>query len=152
MLDKDYDAVITMDGDGQHLPEDLPSFVQKAGNSESHILIGNRMDETGKMPWVRIITNKLMSWLISHFAKQKIPDSQCGFRLIKKEVLQKINLVTNKYEIESELLIKAARSGYTIESVPIHTVYLNEKSCIHPFWDTLRFFRFVFKEIWTTPR
>ncbi len=151
-LDKNYGAVITMDGDGQHRPEDLPSFITLSQNPETQILIGNRMHGTKNMPWVRVVTNRFMSWLISLLAKQKIPDSQCGFRLIKKQVLEKLNLVTNKYEIESELLIKAARLGYRIQSVPIKTIYSSEKSRIHPVLDTLRFFRFVFREIWTTPR
>jgi len=151
-LEKDYDAVITMDGDGQHRPEDLPTFITLSQNPDNQILIGNRMHWTKTMPWVRIATNKFMSWLISNLAKQRIPDSQCGFRLIKKEVLQKLNLVTNKYELESELLIKGARLGYKIQSVPIKTIYSSERSCINPVLDTLRFFRFVFREIWTTRR
>ena len=151
-LEKDYDAVITMDGDGQHRPEDLPTFITLSQNPDNQILIGNRMHWTKTMPWVRIATNKFMSWLISNLAKQRIPDSQCGFRLIKKEVLQKLNLVTNKYELESELLIKGARLGYKIQSVPIKTIYSSERSRINPVLDTLRFFRFVFREIWTTRR
>lgn len=151
-LEKNYGAVITMDGDGQHRPEDLSFFITLSQNPNNQILIGNRMHWTKNMPWVRVATNRFMSWLISLLAKQKIPDSQCGFRLIKKEVLEKLNLVTNKYEIESELLIKAARLGYRIQSVPIKTIYSNEKSRINPLMDTLRFFRFVFREIWTTLR
>jgi len=151
-LEQNYDAVITMDGDGQHRPEDLSTFITLAQNPDNQILIGNRMDWTKTMPWVRIATNKFMSWLISNLVKQKIPDSQCGFRLIKKEVLQKLNLVTNKYEMESELLIKGARLGYRIQSVPIKTIYSNERSRINPFLDTLRFFRFIYREIWTTRR
>jgi glycosyltransferase involved in cell wall biosynthesis len=150
-LTHDYDAVITMDGDGQHLPQDLPHFIRLAEYSNSQILIGNRMQITKSMPWLRILTNKFMSWLISLFTKQDIPDSQCGFRLLKKEVLQKVNLITNKYETESEILIKVARLGFKIESVPIKTVYLNERSHIHPFFDTLRFIRFIIRILWTTP-
>jgi glycosyltransferase involved in cell wall biosynthesis len=151
-LDQNYDAVITMDGDGQHLPEDLPSFIALAQKPENQILIGNRMQRTRAMPWVRIATNKFMSWMLSVLTKQKIPDSQCGFRLIKREALERMSLITSKYEIESEMLIKGARLGYRIESVPIRTVYLNEKSRINPFVDTLRFVRLVFKELWSTPR
>jgi len=149
-LTYDYDAVITMDGDGQHLPEDIPFFLRLAEYSNSGIFIGNRMQRTKTMPRVRIITNRFMSWLISCIAKQKIPDTQCGFRLIKKDVLIKMNLVTRKYETESEILIKGARLGFKIESVPIRAVYMNEKSQINPFIDTLRFFSFIIKDLWTT--
>ena len=93
-----------------------------------------------------------MSWLISCVAKQTIPDTQCGFRLIKIEVLKSILLSTSKYETESEILIKSSRQGFKIESVPIKTVYADEKSRINPFIDTLRFARFIIREIWTTQR
>lgn len=144
-LSHEYDAVITMDGDGQHLSEDLPYFIRLAKYSPNAIFIGNRMFKTKNMPLVRFLTNKFMSWFISCLAKQTIPDTQCGFRLLKKDVLKKLDLVTSKYETESEILIKSSRLGYKIESVPIKTVYLNEKSHINPFMDTLRFIRFVIK-------
>lgn len=149
-LNRDFDAVITMDGDGQHLASDIPYFMRLAKYSDSGILIGDRMSKTKSMPYVRILTNKLMSWFISKIAKQRIPDTQCGFRLIKKEVLKKLKLNTSKYETESEILIKAARLGFTIESIPIKTIYAGERSQINPFIDTLRFIRFIVREIWIT--
>lgn len=144
-----YGAVITMDGDGQHLPSDIPYFIRLATYSNSAILIGNRMFRVKNMPVLRFLANKVMSWFISFLAKQNIPDTQCGFRLIKKEVLEKVRLTTTKFQTESELLIKAGRSGFKIESVPINTVYSGEKSHINPFIDTFRFIRFI-TTIWTT--
>lgn len=149
-LTYDYDAVITMDGDGQHLPEDIPFFLRLAKYSDSAIFIGNRMQKIKNMPIGRVITNTFMSWFLSCLAKQKIPDTQCGFRLIKKEALKNIKLATCKYETESEILIKGSRLGFKIESVPIKTIYLDEKSQINPFIDTLRFIRLVIRELWTT--
>lgn len=147
-LNRGYDAVITMDGDGQHLPEEIPYFISKAARSDSGILIGNRMRKKKNMPFVRVVTNKFMSSLISFLAKQNIPDTQCGFRLIKKIVLQKIKLQTSKYETESEIIIKASRLGFKIESIPIKTVYKGQKSQINPIIDTLRFIRFIAREAW----
>lgn len=149
-LDAGSDAVITMDGDGQHLPEEIPYFIRVARYSKSGIFIGNRLLKSKNMPSLRVMTNKFMSWLISLVAGQEIPDTQCGFRLIKKGVLEKINLRTSKYESESEILIQASRLGYRIESVPIKTIYNGEKSQINPVTDTLRFAKFIIKEIWTT--
>jgi glycosyltransferase involved in cell wall biosynthesis len=149
-LGRDYQAVITMDGDGQHLPEDIPYFMRLAENSDSGIFIGNRMSKAQGMPRLRILTNKFMSWLISKITKQNIPDTQCGFRLIKRAVLEKLDLATSKYETESEILIKAARLGCKIESVPIKAVYQGEKSQINPFIDTLRFAKFIIRELWTS--
>lgn len=147
-LKSGYEAVITMDGDGQHLPEDIPYFIRLAKYSESGIIIGNRMQKTRNMPLERVLTNKFMSWLISLVAGQKIPDTQCGFRLIKIEVLQKVRLLTSKYETESEILIKGSRLGFKIESVAIKSIYRGEKSRINPLVDTFRFIRFIVKEIW----
>ena len=78
-------------------------------------------------------------------AGQRVPDSQSGFRLIKREVLEKIELKSSNYEIESEMIIKAARAGFKIESVGIKTIYQGEISRIHPFKDSLRFIRFLIK-------
>ena len=151
-LSKGYEAVITMDGDGQHLPEDIPHFLRLAENPDSSIFIGNRMDSIRNMPLVRVFVNRLMSWAISSIIGQSVPDTQCGYRLIKKNVLGRINLRTANYEIESEIIIKGARSGFKIEAVPIITVYRDEKSKINPFIDTLRFLRFIFAEIWISKR
>ncbi|MEW6075562.1 MAG: glycosyltransferase family 2 protein [Candidatus Omnitrophota bacterium] len=150
-MEHGFDAVITMDGDGQHLAEDIPFFVHRAENSASGIFIGNRMQETKYMPRVRILTNMFMSWLISIASMQDIPDSQCGFRLIKKATLQSFRLASFKFETETELLLKAARHGFRIESIPVKTVYSREKSHINPFVDTLRFIAFMVGQIWTTP-
>jgi len=149
-LNKDYQAVITMDGDGQHLAEDIPYFMRLAKYSNSGVLVGNRMHKPKNMPLVRILTNKTMSFIISRIAGQEIPDTQCGFRLIKKEVLEKLKLKTRNYEIESEVLINTSRLGFKIESVAIKTIYRDEKSQINPFVDSLRFIRFISKELWTT--
>lgn len=149
-LDNGFDAVITMDGDGQHATEDIQKFINAARYSNSKIFVGNRLIETKNMPKMRLFTNKFMSWLISKIARQNIPDTQCGFRLIRKEVLARLDLKTIKYETETEILIKASRLGFKIESVPIQTIYLNEKSHINPFVDSLRFIGFIAKELWTS--
>ncbi|MFA5093178.1 MAG: glycosyltransferase family 2 protein [Candidatus Omnitrophota bacterium] len=146
-LAQGFDAVISMDGDGQHSADDLLVFIKKAENSKSAVIVGNRMSATKAMPWLRIITNRFMSGLISLITKQYVPDTQCGFRLIKKEVLEKMNLSTANYEIESEVLIKAARLGFQIESIPIKTIYSGQKSQINPLVDTLRFLRFIMGEL-----
>jgi len=147
VLSHNFDAVITMDGDGQHLASDIANFIHRAAASDSGIFVGNRMIKVKNMPWLRLLTNKFMSWLISIIARQDIPDSQCGFRLIKKHLLGKIHLKTSKFETESEILLQASRLGYKIESVTISTVYRGEKSKINPVTDTIRFARFILREL-----
>jgi glycosyltransferase involved in cell wall biosynthesis len=140
-----FDAVIAMDGDGQHLPEEIPHFLEAAQSSSAGIFIGNRMRNSKSMPLERFLTNKFMSWIVSVITGQHIPDSQCGYRLLKRELLEKLVLKTSKYEIESEMLIQAARLGFKIEPVIIRTVYTGTKSQINPLLDTFRFIRFILK-------
>lgn len=140
-----FDAVITMDGDGQHLPEEIPHFLEAAQSSSAGIFVGNRMRNSKSMPLERLLTNKFMSWLVSVIIGQHIPDSQCGYRLLKRELLEKLVLKTSNYEIESEMLIQAARLGFKIEPVRIRTVYTGTKSQINPLLDAFRFIRFILK-------
>lgn len=99
---------------------------------------------------MRILTNKFMSWLISRIIKQIVPDTQCGYRFLRRDLLQKVNLKTCKYETESEMIIQAAHSGYKIHSIPIRSIYTGEKSKIKPLADTLRFIKFISKQPWIT--
>ncbi len=138
-----FSAVITMDGDGQHDPKELQRFLNALNQGRAAVIVGNRMTDTKNMPFVRKMTNRIMSWMVSTVAGQRVPDSQCGYRAIKKEVLEKMRLYTSHYEIESEILLEAARCGFAIESVPVGSVYGNEGSHIRPLRDTLRFFRFL---------
>lgn len=140
-----WDSVVAMDGDGQHDADDIANLKSAMERSKAGIVIGNRMFGTGKMPALRVYTNRFMSGLLSWIAGQDIPDSQCGFRLIKCEVLRKIRLDSSNYEIESEMIVKTARAGFFIASAPIRSVYAGEPSRINPFIDTLRFMAFVFR-------
>lgn len=145
-LTNGFDAVLTMDGDGQHQVSDIPVFLSGAAQDPGcGIIIGNRMARVDNMPFIRVLTNTFMSWLISRICRQTIPDSQCGFRLIKKEVLQKTRLSTRKFETESEILFETAKLGYRILSVPVKTIYSSENSHIKPVRDTIRFFKFIQK-------
>ncbi len=146
LIHKEYEGIIIMDGDGQHLPADLIHFVKLFEERRPGIIVGNRMIKPKGMPLIRWLTNKFMSFVLSKMCRQDVFDSQCGFRLVDMEVLRKSRLSTEKFEIESEMLIEAARNGFKIESVPITTVYSGQDSAIHPVKDTVRFFQFVFKK------
>ena len=143
--DTGCDSLIIMDGDGQHRIEDIDGFLRKAEETAADMVIGNRMSETSSMPYIRIAVNKLMSGILSKISGCDIPDSQCGFRLIKRNVMEAIKLESSNYEIESEIIIKAARKGFKIESAPIETVYKGAPSRINPVVDTLRFIAFLLR-------
>jgi len=138
----DCDAVIIMDADAQHLPEELDSFMDKLKQG-SFFVMGNRLVNPRNMPILRIITNKIMSFIVSKISGQKIPDTQCGFKAIRREVLEKTVLRTSKYEIDSELIIQASSLGYRIESIPVKSVYRKENSYINPVFDTVRFITYI---------
>lgn len=147
-MDEGYDYIITMDADGQHDPKEILLFIKEAEKDEViGIVVGNRLLHPQNMPKIRLYTNIVMSYLVSILCKQKIPDTQCGYKLIKKEVLKKISLHARKFEIESELLIKAAKAGFKISSVPIASIYAQETSNINPAGDTLRFIKFIIKTV-----
>jgi glycosyltransferase involved in cell wall biosynthesis len=139
------EAVFTIDADAQHDPGEIPSFARAFRAGRGDLLIGNRMDERAGMPPIRVLTNIVTSAVVSALARCRVEDSQSGYRLIATDVLRKIDLVTSRYETESEILIKASRIGATISSVPIRTIYGSEESTIHPFRDTVRFFVLVFR-------
>ncbi|MFP4472276.1 MAG: glycosyltransferase family 2 protein [Candidatus Omnitrophota bacterium] len=146
-LAENYDGVITMDGDGQHLAQDLPAFLEAARACPVGIISGSRMRDVRAMPLVRLWTNRVMSVLISHLCRQRIPDTQCGFRYIHCDILRKVSLESSEFQIETEVLVQASRAGYPISSVDISTIYAGEHSKINPLRDTLNFLRYYLREI-----
>lgn len=143
-LERGAAAVIAMDADGQHDPAELEDFFKALNAGKGDVIVGNRMAEPGKMPFIRLSTNRFMSFIISHITRQEIPDSQCGYRAMTKAALEKMRLRTQHFEIESEILLEAGRLGLRIASLPIRSVYEGGKSEINPIRDTLRFFSFLF--------
>ncbi len=144
-----YDGVIIMDADGQHDTGDIDQFIQCAARNNVGIITGNRMGNSKGMPLLRYMVNHFMSFLISMACRQKIPDTQCGFRFIRCDALKELSLVCNNFEIETEILMKARKKNIKITSVPVRTIYNNEKSKIKPLRDTMRFFAYFLKEIWS---
>jgi glycosyltransferase involved in cell wall biosynthesis len=140
------DYVIILDGDGQHLPEEIGAFVAAAKRDDAvHLWLGNRMSDTRSMPLVRRLTNQFMSWLLSRVCRQRIPDSQCGFRLVHRSLIPLLDCESSAFDYESEMLIQISRAGERIGAVPISTVYRDEVSSIRPAKDALRFFRMIWR-------
>ncbi len=136
--------VLILDGDGQHLPEEIPHFLAAANETGGEMIVGNRMGDTHAMPLVRKLTNLTMSRLISLFAGQEIPDSQCGFRMFLRELAAAfLDVPTSGFDFESEMLVLAARRGVRVGTAAVSTVYGDEVSKIHPVRDTLRFLKLL---------
>ena len=93
------------------------------------------------MPPLRRLVNRWMSRRLSALAGFALPDSQCGFRLVRLAALEKIQLTATQFEIESEQLLAFLAAGERVEFVPVQVIYRAEQSKIHPLRDTLRWFR-----------
>ncbi|MBU4343222.1 MAG: glycosyltransferase family 2 protein [Candidatus Omnitrophica bacterium] len=145
-LENNCDAVITMDGDGQHDLREIDKFIDEYKRSGSDIILGNRMKNPKNMPFIRRCTNVFMSFIISLIFGRWIDDSQCGYRFLSKNAIEKMNLKTTKYEIESEMLLEAKRNKLSISSVEIDSIYRGQSSQINPFSDTIRFIKFIIHE------
>ena len=137
---------ILLDSDGQHLPEEIDRFMAAAASvREPSFFIGNRMNDTARMPLTRRIVNRYMSSEISRVCEQQIPDTQCGFRMLDRQLAPELRASGHRFDYETEVLIIASRKGYRIESVPITTVYTDQVSKIHPVRDTIRFFKLMWR-------
>ncbi len=142
-LDRGVEYVVLLDADGQHLPEEIARFTAAAETNGAKILLGCRMNDTASMPFVRRAVNRYMSNKISRACGQRIPDTQCGFRMLHRDVIPEILGGAHRFDYETEMLIVASRNGHRIEAVPITTVYSDEVSSVHPVRDTLRFFKLM---------
>ena len=141
VLKGDWEAVIVVDGDGQHDRDEIPKIIDTTIRENAAITIGNRMSDLKDMPLPRRASNWITSWIISKLAGQYVPDSQCGFRLIRTNLLREIELATDNFEMESEMIIIAGRKGYKVSSVAIRTIYLDGRQRLGPGQDALKFIR-----------
>jgi glycosyltransferase involved in cell wall biosynthesis len=135
---KGFTWALTMDGDGQHLPSDIPGFFEAAQRTSASMIVGNRMRGPTAMPWLRRQVNKWMSRQLANFCGELLPDTQCGFRLVDVSVWLSMNLTTRHFEIESESLLLFVARRKIVHFVPIQTVYGVERSKIRPILDSAR--------------
>ncbi len=138
-----YAVVISMDADGQHNPDDIPRFLKAYARTGIPVLLGNRMTHLREMPLLRRWTNRVMSAMISRVMGQYVPDTQCGFRLFRYDVLPFLNAESHRFAAESEMLLHLSDRGFRIDSVRISVIYRDEQSKIHPVRDAVRFFRML---------
>ena len=125
-LERSMDAVITLDADGQHLPEDIPRLMAAAAAYPGDIIIGARLRGREQMPRSRRFGNRQADFWISWAAGYPIRDSQCGYRLYPAALLERMMVRdgrSNSFVFESEVLIEAARIGCYARPVCIDTIY-----------------------------
>ena len=142
-LNTGYDYVMTIDGDGQHDPNDIPNFLPLLGHYD--LILGNRMSDAGRVPFIRRIANFSSSLVVSILCGRRIHDSQTGFRVYSRKLLETIPLSSSHYDMETEVIVKAARRGLRIGHARIQTIYAGEVSRFNKVTDSARFVWVIFK-------
>lgn len=132
--------VLTIDGDGQHRPEDIPALIEAANRTGADLVIGTRSFDRGGMPLARFYSNTIGSRIASALVGMEIRDSQSGFRLLRLDKLRSLRLRSKFYEFEMEVLIKMVRVGGSIAHAAVRTVYEDgrARSKMNPVRDTVR--------------
>jgi glycosyltransferase involved in cell wall biosynthesis len=146
-LDRDYEAALTLDADGQHDPNEIPKFVRAHSDRQADLIIGAR--DFDQIPWVRRLANTLGRWTFSWALGQPVLDNQSGYRLISRRLLEAtLSSRESGFEFEVEMIVTCVERGYVLEWVPIRTIYAGEKSHINPLKHVYHFLRVV----WQTRR
>jgi len=132
---------MTIDGDGQHDAADIPAFFAPAQLGSVSLVIGNRMGQAQRMPWQRRWINRAMSRMLSASCGQFLPDTQCGFRLLRVATWSELGVRARRFEVESEWLVAWLARGAGVAFVPVRTLVTPRRSRIAPLMDTVRWLR-----------
>tara|TARA_B100000902_G_C27262237_1_gene891481 strand:+ start:383 stop:1039 length:657 start_codon:yes stop_codon:yes gene_type:complete len=141
-LNNNYSHILSIDSDLQHDPKHINSFLKI--DKDVDIVFGAR-ELSHPMPFHRVLSNKITSYIISCLVKQEIKDSQSGYRRYKLSIFKDKKLNENGFHFESELILKCIKRNTKIEHIPIATIYNNSISSIDNFLDTLKFIKLILK-------
>jgi len=136
-----YGYAITIDSDGQHLPEDLPKFIEKIEKEPESLIIGSRNLEQAGIPGGTTFGNRFSNFWTWVETGYRLPDTQSGYRLYPLKRMGKTRFLTNRFEFEIEVLVRSAWKGIPLTSVPVSVIYppKNERiSHFRPFIDFAR--------------
>lgn len=135
-------AILTMDADGQHDSEHCPALLRALETAD--IAIGSRARQGTSMPLRRRITNALASSAVTHLTGTQVVDSQSGFRAFRRRVALEVQPRGDRFEYETDFLIRAARAGMRIVAVPVPTVY-GGRSHFRAVTDSVRIVRTIWR-------
>ncbi len=129
-LIKECDIVVTLDGDGQHSPEEIPFVVEPIERNEADVVAGSRFLSGGNklIPFYRRLGIRMVTWLYNVGNKHKLSDAQCGFRAYRQEVLRGMGIAEDGWAFSVETLIKARALGFRIKEVPVSVLYHRQYS------------------------
>lgn len=149
-LKENYDAIITLDADGQHLPGEIPLLINKLKEGYD-VIIGKRDFRSKNVPFTRKAGNLIDSYILSKLTGEDIYDAQNGFRAFRREVLLKLynSILINNFPYEAELVIKLIKNNFKIGWVDITTIYSKKlESKIKPFKHTCQSLRIYNRCFW----
>jgi glycosyltransferase involved in cell wall biosynthesis len=120
-------AVATLDGDGQHDPEDLPRLLAAHSAAPGALVLGDRLGAArgDPIPWLRRMAIRAADWTLGPILAAPLSDSQCGFRIYPGAFLGDVALREGGFVLETEALVRATQAGYQLISVPIRSLYPN---------------------------
>jgi glycosyltransferase involved in cell wall biosynthesis len=143
-IDRNLDAVVTLDADGQHDPREIPAFLNAFKINKPGLVIGQR--EFQAMPLIRRLANQIGQMLFSWAVGVQIQDNQSGYRLISQDVMKAcLESAEPGFEFEVEMITICLAKKLALSWVPIRTIYADEKSHIQPLKHVLGFFRLIWK-------
>jgi glycosyltransferase involved in cell wall biosynthesis len=133
-------AVVTLDGDGQHDPDEIPPFLAAFADRRAELIIGRR--DPRQMPGVRHVSNVLGGAILAVALGRSVPDNQSGYRLVGRTLMRAmLESDETGFEFEVEMIARCIALGLPIESVPIRTIYAGEPSHIRPWRHFTEFVR-----------
>ncbi len=141
----DVDAVVTLDADGQHLPEEIPVLLSAAGGAD--LVLGSRRGQFQDMSPLRQASNRASSWAISRLAGQRLLDIQTGFRLYTRRLIEMLGFPHDRFEAESAIVVRAVRRGFRVVAVPVRLGRPDGRATSHyrPIADSLLITRAVIR-------
>lgn len=156
-LNRPVDGVLTMDGDGQHLADDIPRLLAAAHAHREYIVIGARLKKRSQQPIHRRLANEFGDWGIAWATGYRIADTQSGQRFYPRKVCEIVDVVGEGFVFEADVLIQAARRlGTRCVSVPIESRYAGDgmagqfrRSHFRPLTDLYRITSHVVGRVWT---
>jgi glycosyltransferase involved in cell wall biosynthesis len=140
------EIVVTLDSDGSHNPYELPKLLDPILNGEADLVIGSRFlnEKNVFHNELNKIGVQLFNFFVRMLTEKATTDSQSGYRVIRSAILRELNLVSNGYEIESEMLIKVLKNGHRVKEVPIRFEQRTYgKSKLDPFKDGVKIFKSI---------
>lgn len=120
------DVLVTLDGDGQHNPDEIPGLISPIVNGEADLVIGSRfMGNSHAIPGYRKLGISIITYLWNVGSKVKVSDTQSGFRAYSKKIFENLALSEKGMSLSIETLQKVRRTGGIIKEVPISCLYLS---------------------------